>query len=193
MPWFLRNFDMEWFLQIPMTIIFTKCDKRKKKKNGGKRPEENVSDFHELISGFFQTTPPWIMTSSVTHQGRDEILLHIAQLRNYWLKHWKSILPTRLPESTRYNILSVMLVLVIHKGRYLSKISVQSSYPSTRFRAWSTMTANKSARSRVGSIENESWIIYWIACTVWQCPWILESLQSNSAGKSVPMLTLNRQ
>ncbi|XP_023535583.1 GTP-binding protein At2g22870-like [Cucurbita pepo subsp. pepo] len=73
--------------QIPMTIIFTKCDKRKKKKNGGKRPEENVSDFHELISGFFQTTPPWIMTSSVTHQGRDEILLHIAQLRNYWLKH----------------------------------------------------------------------------------------------------------
>ncbi|KAA0038722.1 GTP-binding protein [Cucumis melo var. makuwa] len=73
--------------QIPMTIIFTKCDKRKKKKNGGKRPEENVSDFQELISGFFQTTPPWIMTSSVTHQGRDEILLHMAQLRNYWLKH----------------------------------------------------------------------------------------------------------
>ncbi|KAF5748243.1 GTP-binding protein [Tripterygium wilfordii] len=73
--------------QIPMTLIFTKCDKRKKKKNGGRRPEENVSDFQELIRGFFQTTPPYIMTSSVTHQGRDEILLHIAQLRNYWLKH----------------------------------------------------------------------------------------------------------
>ncbi|QCE16104.1 GTP-binding protein At2g22870 [Vigna unguiculata] len=73
--------------QIPMTIIFTKCDKRKKKKNGGKRPEENVDDFQHLIRGFFQSVPPWIMTSSVTHQGRDEILLHMAQLRNYWLKH----------------------------------------------------------------------------------------------------------
>ncbi|EOY28753.1 Uncharacterized protein TCM_030265 [Theobroma cacao] len=61
-----------------MTPIFTKCDKRKKKKNGGKRPEENVSAFQELIRGFFQTAPPWIMTSNVTNQGRDEILLHMA-------------------------------------------------------------------------------------------------------------------
>ncbi|XP_042475130.1 GTP-binding protein At2g22870 [Macadamia integrifolia] len=73
--------------QIPMTLIFTKCDKRKKKKNGGKRPEENVQDFQELIREFFQAAPPWIMTSSVTNLGRDEILLHMAQLRNYWLKH----------------------------------------------------------------------------------------------------------
>ncbi|KAM5565469.1 GTP-binding protein [Rosa sericea] len=73
--------------QIPMTLIFTKCDKRKKKRHGGKRAEENVNDFQELIRGFFQTTPPWIMTSSFTNQGRDEMLLHMAQLRNYWLKH----------------------------------------------------------------------------------------------------------
>ncbi|KAJ6830435.1 GTP-binding protein [Iris pallida] len=73
--------------QIPMTLIFTKCDKRKKRKHGGKRPEENVDDFQNLIREFFQSTPPWIMTSSVTNQGRDEILLHMAQLRNYWLKH----------------------------------------------------------------------------------------------------------
>lgn len=73
--------------KIPMTLVFTKCDKRKKKKNGGKRPEENVQDFQELIREFFETAPPWIMTSSVTNQGRDEILLHMAQLRNYWLKH----------------------------------------------------------------------------------------------------------
>ncbi|KAF3669916.1 GTP-binding protein [Capsicum annuum] len=73
--------------KIPMTIVFTKCDKRKKKKNGGKRPEENLQDFLELIKKFFQTAPPWIMTSSVTNQGRDEILLHMSQLRNYWLKH----------------------------------------------------------------------------------------------------------
>ncbi|GLT53406.1 hypothetical protein SLA2020_434460 [Shorea laevis] len=87
-----RKIDLEYASwlgvnQIPMTLIFTKCDKRKKKKNGGKRPEENVNDFQELIRAFFQTAPPWIMTSSVTNQGRDEILLHMAQLRNYWLKH----------------------------------------------------------------------------------------------------------
>ncbi|KAJ3695147.1 hypothetical protein LUZ60_000524 [Juncus effusus] len=73
--------------QIPMSIIFTKCDKRKKKKNGGKRPEENAAAFESLISEFFESAPPWIMTSSVTHAGRDEILLHMSQLRNYWLKH----------------------------------------------------------------------------------------------------------
>ncbi|KAK7311799.1 hypothetical protein RJT34_10164 [Clitoria ternatea] len=87
-----KKIDLEyasWLGQneIPMTLIFTKCDKRKKKKNGGKRPEENVNDFQDLIRGFFQTVPPWVMTSSVTNQGRDEILLHMAQLRNYWLKH----------------------------------------------------------------------------------------------------------
>ncbi|CAL9062810.1 unnamed protein product [Musa banksii] len=73
--------------QIPMTLLFTKCDKRKKKKNGGKRPEENVEDFQKLIREYFKEAPPWIMTSSVTNQGREEILLHMAQLRNYWLKH----------------------------------------------------------------------------------------------------------
>ncbi|PIA65019.1 hypothetical protein AQUCO_00100471v1 [Aquilegia coerulea] len=73
--------------QIPMTLVFTKCDKRKRRKNGGKRAEENVEDFQGLIREFFDSAPPWIMTSSVTNQGRDEILLHMAQLRNYWLKH----------------------------------------------------------------------------------------------------------
>ncbi|XXG73196.1 hypothetical protein AAC387_Pa07g2156 [Persea americana] len=73
--------------QIPMTLIFTKCDKRKRRRNGLKRPEENVEDFQNLIREFFQAAPPWIMTSSVTNMGRDEMLLHMAQLRNYWLKH----------------------------------------------------------------------------------------------------------
>lgn len=72
--------------QIPMTLLFTKCDKRKQKK-GGKNPEENVDDFQNLIREFFHSAPPWIMTSSLTNQGRDEILLHMAQLRNYWVKH----------------------------------------------------------------------------------------------------------
>uniref|UniRef100_A0A0D9V5A7 EngB-type G domain-containing protein n=1 Tax=Leersia perrieri TaxID=77586 RepID=A0A0D9V5A7_9ORYZ len=73
--------------KVPMTLVFTKCDKRKKKKNGGKRPEENVENFQSLIREYFEAAPPWIMTSSVTNQGRDEILLHMSQLRNYWLKN----------------------------------------------------------------------------------------------------------
>ncbi|CAD6229981.1 unnamed protein product [Miscanthus lutarioriparius] len=73
--------------KVPMTLVFTKCDKRKKKKNGGRRPEENVETFQSLIREYFEAAPPWIMTSSVTNQGRDEILLHMSQLRNYWLKH----------------------------------------------------------------------------------------------------------
>ncbi|XP_027149854.1 GTP-binding protein At2g22870-like [Coffea eugenioides] len=87
-----KTIDLEYaswlgWNQIPMTLVFTKCDKRKKKKNGGRRPEENIQNFQELIREFFQTAPPWILTSSITNQGRDEILLHMSQLRNYWLKH----------------------------------------------------------------------------------------------------------
>ncbi|GLU20155.1 hypothetical protein SLE2022_363670 [Rubroshorea leprosula] len=67
---------------IPMTFVFTKCDKMKTSK--GKRPDENIRDFQELIRETYQQHPPWIMTSSVTGLGRDELLLHMSQLRNYW-------------------------------------------------------------------------------------------------------------
>ncbi|KAJ7558659.1 hypothetical protein O6H91_04G050300 [Diphasiastrum complanatum] len=70
--------------QIPVSLVFTKCDKKKKKKNGGRKPEENVNDFQEQLKFSYKETPPYIMTSSVTNQGRDELLLHIAQLKSYW-------------------------------------------------------------------------------------------------------------
>lgn len=66
--------------QIPITFVFTKCDKMK----GGKRPDENIRNFQQLIMENYQQHPPWIMTSSVTGLGRDELLLHMSQLRNYW-------------------------------------------------------------------------------------------------------------
>ncbi|CAK7339734.1 unnamed protein product [Dovyalis caffra] len=67
---------------IPMTLVFTKCDKMK----GGKktRPDENIKNFQELIRQNYRVHPAWIMTSSVTGLGRDELLLHMSQLRNYW-------------------------------------------------------------------------------------------------------------
>ncbi|KAD3640869.1 hypothetical protein E3N88_30092 [Mikania micrantha] len=67
---------------IPMTIVFTKCDKVKNSK--GKRPDENITSFQQLINEKFKIHPPWIMTSSTTGLGRDELLLHMSQLRNYW-------------------------------------------------------------------------------------------------------------
>ncbi|KAK4264155.1 hypothetical protein QN277_029479 [Acacia crassicarpa] len=67
---------------IPVTFVFTKCDKMKMGK--GKRPDENIKEFQELIRKNYRQHPPWIMTSSVTGLGRDELLLHMSQLRNYW-------------------------------------------------------------------------------------------------------------
>ncbi|KAK2981206.1 hypothetical protein RJ640_030595 [Escallonia rubra] len=67
---------------IPITFVFTKCDKMKASK--GKRPDENIKRFQELIRENYKQHPPWIMTSSVTGLGRDDLLLHMSQLRNYW-------------------------------------------------------------------------------------------------------------
>jgi len=68
--------------QIGLIFVFTKCDKVKKGKGG--RPDENIKQFQETISGLYPEPPPWIMTSSVTGLGRDGLLLHMSQLRNYW-------------------------------------------------------------------------------------------------------------
>ncbi|XP_071704303.1 GTP-binding protein At2g22870 [Rutidosis leptorrhynchoides] len=67
---------------IPMTIVFTKCDKMKNTK--GKRPDENIKNFQDLIKENYKVHPPWIMTSSATGLGRDDLLLHMSQLRNFW-------------------------------------------------------------------------------------------------------------
>ncbi|KAI7742737.1 hypothetical protein M8C21_009357 [Ambrosia artemisiifolia] len=52
---------------IPMTIVFTKCDKVKNSK--GRRPDENIKSFQELIKENYKIHPPWIMTSSATGLG----------------------------------------------------------------------------------------------------------------------------
>ncbi|XP_047085612.1 GTP-binding protein At2g22870-like [Lolium rigidum] len=67
---------------VGLTFVFTKCDKVKKGKGG--RPEENIKEFQENIKLVYPEPPPWIMTSSTTGLGRDGLLLHMSQLRNYW-------------------------------------------------------------------------------------------------------------
>ncbi|KAH7287023.1 hypothetical protein KP509_32G033500 [Ceratopteris richardii] len=70
--------------KVPMTIVFTKCDRKKKKKNGGKKPVENIKDFLMSLKEKIGRSPPWIMTSCISYQGKDGLLMHMAQLRNYW-------------------------------------------------------------------------------------------------------------
>ncbi|XP_077217035.1 P-loop containing nucleoside triphosphate hydrolases superfamily protein isoform X2 [Tasmannia lanceolata] len=71
---------------IPPQKIDLDCANWLGRNNGGKgkRPDENIRDFQELIRKNYSEPPPWIMTSSVTGLGRDELLLHMSQLRNYW-------------------------------------------------------------------------------------------------------------
>ncbi|XP_042413146.1 GTP-binding protein At2g22870-like [Zingiber officinale] len=65
---------------IGLTFVFTKCDKIK-----GKQPNDKIKHFQDLFSEYYRKSPPpWIMTSSVTGLGRDELLCHMSQLRNYW-------------------------------------------------------------------------------------------------------------
>ncbi|XP_024371218.1 uncharacterized protein [Physcomitrium patens] len=72
--------------KIPVTIVFTKCDRKKKKKNGGRKPQENIEDFLDRLKPLYDEIPPWVMTSSATNQGREELLRHIAQLRIFWAR-----------------------------------------------------------------------------------------------------------
>ncbi|KMZ65017.1 GTP-binding protein [Zostera marina] len=67
---------------IGMTLVFTKCDKIKGGK--GTRPDANIRAFQDLLKQFYKEPLPWIMTSSLTGLSRDDLLLHMSQLRNYW-------------------------------------------------------------------------------------------------------------
>ncbi|KAH7306746.1 hypothetical protein KP509_22G028000 [Ceratopteris richardii] len=69
--------------RVPLTVVFTKCDKTRKKVDGGKL-EDNVRGFLRLLKKSYDQMPPWIMTSAVTNNGRDELLQHLYTLRTYW-------------------------------------------------------------------------------------------------------------
>eukprot|EP00270_Netrium_digitus_P010531 TRINITY_DN3273_c0_g1_i1.p1 TRINITY_DN3273_c0_g1~~TRINITY_DN3273_c0_g1_i1.p1 ORF type:complete len:341 (-),score=48.88 TRINITY_DN3273_c0_g1_i1:273-1295(-) len=68
--------------KVPVVIVFTKCDKKKKAKNGGRPPHENATKFLEELSEYYPQVPQWIMTSSVTGQGKEELLRYIAMTSN---------------------------------------------------------------------------------------------------------------
>lgn len=74
-----------WFAQaeIPFTIVFTKLDKRKKGVSGS---EENIAAFEAKVEEACGYLPPTILTSSRSGKGKNELLAHVAQLRDFFNK-----------------------------------------------------------------------------------------------------------
>ncbi|CAI6009093.1 unnamed protein product [Closterium sp. NIES-65] len=95
--------------QIPLTVVFTKCDRQKKARRNGRPPAVNAALFRAELAECYAELPPWVMTSAVTGEGKDalswlecyaelllwvmtsavtaegkDVLSHLVQLRGYW-------------------------------------------------------------------------------------------------------------
>ncbi|CAI5469465.1 unnamed protein product [Closterium sp. Yama58-4] len=70
--------------KIPLTVVFTKCDRQKKARRNGRPPAVNAALFRAELAECYAELPPWVMTSAVTGEGKDALLAHIAQLREFW-------------------------------------------------------------------------------------------------------------
>eukprot|EP00250_Pteridium_aquilinum_P027404 c3485_g1_i1 orf=65-1003(-) len=70
--------------KVPFTLVFTKCDKRRSRNKLA--AQNNVYDFLKHLIDGLDKAPPWVMTSSVNRQGTNELLIHLAQLRDYWTR-----------------------------------------------------------------------------------------------------------
>ena len=76
---------------VPVTLVFTKVDKKRKVKNGVRaRPEENVEMFCREVSEYWEEMPPMIFTSSKTGDGKQSVLNHVATLRQFFKEGEKS-------------------------------------------------------------------------------------------------------
>ena len=70
---------------VPVTVVFTKVDKKRKVKSGVRaRPEENVEMFCREVSEYWEEMPPMIFTSSKTGDGKQSVLNHVATLRQFF-------------------------------------------------------------------------------------------------------------
>ena len=70
---------------IPVSIVFTKVDKKRKVKSGKRaKPEENVEAFCREVSEYWEEMPPMIFTSSKTGDGKAALLNHVATLRQFF-------------------------------------------------------------------------------------------------------------
>jgi GTP-binding protein len=72
---------------VPVTVVFTKVDKRRKIKAGKRAdPAENIERFCRDASEHWDELPPTLYTSAETGEGKREVLNHIATLRQFFKK-----------------------------------------------------------------------------------------------------------
>ncbi|NAY92365.1 YihA family ribosome biogenesis GTP-binding protein [Muricauda sp. JGD-17] len=75
---------MDWLgeNQIPFAIIFTKADKIKPSDL-----DQKVKDYlQQLLDGSWEETPPYFVTSSAKHIGREELLSYIDGINQDYFK-----------------------------------------------------------------------------------------------------------
>lgn len=70
---------MEWLgeNEVPFSIIFTKIDKLSKSKL-----IENIENYKKRLLQDWESLPPYFITSSEKHIGREEVLSYIEQINN---------------------------------------------------------------------------------------------------------------
>lgn len=67
-----------WGLQVPLCIVFTKCDERKK---SGPTPAANIKAWKVQFLKDYEQLPACFETSAALGQGRSEVLNYLASLR----------------------------------------------------------------------------------------------------------------
>lgn len=85
----LQKIDLEFmkFLgenQIPFSIIFTKADKLTDRKL-----EASINLYTEQLSEFWETLPPFHVTSASNQAGKEEVLRAIDKMNSTVAKHFK--------------------------------------------------------------------------------------------------------
>lgn len=75
---------IEWLGEngVPFAIVFTKADKVSKGRLGG-----NVQHYLKVLSRQWEELPPYIVTSSETGHGREELLRYIGEINEMVLRN----------------------------------------------------------------------------------------------------------
>lgn len=69
----------EW--QLPFTIVFTKADKSTQRELAA-----NVKAFMQELGAYWETLPTYVVTSSLKHLGKPQLLQIIDEHNGYWTK-----------------------------------------------------------------------------------------------------------
>jgi len=70
--------------EVPMTVVYTKMDKKKK---GCPSAADNIASFEERLLESWEELPPTVATSSRAGTGKGQLLAHIARLRALYNTH----------------------------------------------------------------------------------------------------------